>query len=324
MKTSLAGVLALLLLIANPAPSQAIEGGTDATGNAYVVPIYNEDYGSSCSGALIASKVIVTAAHCVMDKNGSLAKKVWVGSPGDSMDSAATRQNPVEKIELSPTYSSSLNGNTVDNDIAFLIPKDSFFQKSYVELASSAENATLRSSQVPLRLFGYGYTDNSTISRTKFPYAISGSYSTMVSSRYPNSGFAKSTVGRVCTGDSGGPVFHVTASRTVLVGVISSLVPDINCAKKESDGSYLAMFTEISRFANLAFAASSYAASSTQTTVKSEYAEYEETISGLNSAIYESQNEYTDELNKNTKLKACLVVAKKIIKTKKGKLPKDC
>lgn len=325
MKTKVAGVLVIVLLFASSTPTQAIEGGTDATADNYVIPIYNEDLGSTCSGALIASKVVVTVAHCVMDKNGLLAKKVWVGSPGDSMDSALTKQNLVENTELSPTYSAGVNGKTSDNDLAFLIPQIAIYQKKYVHLASIVENESLKQSGVPLQVFGYGDSDNLINSNgSKFPNTFRGNYTTTINVRYPNSGFVKSTVGRICKGDSGGPVFYVSVTRTVLVGVISSGTLDVNCAKKESDGSYFAMFTEISKYANLAFDASSYAASSTQATVNAEYASDEAEIAELKALILELETQ-NEALNlASSKLVNCLNSAKKIIKTKKGKLAKGC
>jgi secreted trypsin-like serine protease len=317
MKTKAIGVLALILLFSSLTPAQAIEGGSDATADNYVIAIYNEDLGSTCSGALIAPKVIVTVAHCVVDKNGLPSKKVWVGSPGDSKDSALSRQNIVESIALSPDYSGGANGNVTDNDIAFVIPQNEFYQKNVVRLASSVENASLKASQVPLRVYGYGKTDNTVDKDDKFPKSFTGNYTTSISSRYPNSGYVKSTVGRACKGDSGGPVFYITASRTVLMGVASGVSLDVNCAKKESDGSYQTMFTEISKYANLAFEASAYAANSTRSNVAAENAEYQATIVELKTLGEELNNE-------NSRLISCLTSAKKIIKTKKGKLAKGC
>jgi hypothetical protein len=101
------------------------------------------------------------------------------------------------------------------------------------------------------------------------------------------------------------------------MGVASGVSLDVNCAKKESDGSYQTMFTEISKYANLAFEASAYAANSTKSNVAAEYAEYQATIAELKTLEEELNNE-------NSRLISCLTSAKKIIKTKKGKLAKGC
>jgi secreted trypsin-like serine protease len=324
MKIKVAGVLVLVLLFATSTPTQAIEGGTDATADSYVVPVYNEDSVSTCSGALIASKVIVTAAHCITDKNGLPAKNIWVGPPGDNIETALLKQNRIEKIELSPSYSAASNGKVADDDLAFLIPENEIRQKNFVYLASKVENESLKQSGVPLRVFGYGETDNLVSKDTKFPNTFMGNYTTTVNALYPNSGFLKSTAGRTCKGDSGGPVFYVSVSRTVLVGIVSGSIRDVNCAKKESDGSYVTMFTEISKYANLAFAASSYAAISTQATVNAEYASDEAEIAELKALILELETQ-NEALNiASSKLVNCLNSAKKIIKTKKGKLAKGC
>jgi len=109
-----------------------------------------------------------------------------------------------------------------------------------------------------------------------------------------------------------------------LIGVVSGGTTDVNCTKKEVDGSSTTMFTEISKYANLAFDASAYAASSTQASVNAEYASDEAKIAELKALILELETQ-NEALNlAGNKLVNCLTSAKKIIKTKKGKLAKGC
>ena len=323
MKTKIEGVLVLILLFASFAPVQAVEGGSDATGDPYVIPIYNEDADRTCSGALIASKVIVTAAHCVTNKNGLLSKKIWVGTPGGNGDTVTKKKNMIQDVEWSPTYSERTDGIASDDDIAFLIPQYEIYQKNYVHLASASENASFKQSGVPLRVFGYGATDNSLNNGFQNPNSYMGNYTTL-ETIIPNTAILRSSLGRSCKGDSGGPVFHVSVSRTVLVGVTTGAYFDNNCAKKESDGTYLTFFTEVSKYANLAFEASLSAAISTQATVNAKYASDEAEIAELKALILELETQ-SEALNlASSKLVNCLNSAKKIIKTKKGKLAKGC
>jgi hypothetical protein len=46
----------------------AIEGGTDDTTDTHVVVLYNQTINEDCTGTLIASNLVLTAAHCVADK----------------------------------------------------------------------------------------------------------------------------------------------------------------------------------------------------------------------------------------------------------------
>lgn len=325
MKTKVSGFLVLVLLLSNSPTVQAVEGGEDATGNRFAVAVYNEDSKSGCSGVPILPNIVATVAHCVFGNDGRVAKNIWVGDPGENADSAYSNKNRVASVSVTDDYSvGSATGNVADNDLAFLILDSQLTGVQKINLASVAEVEKLKAKSAPLRIIGYGRTSQVDNSGNKLPNLFQGSYSQVLNSNYPNSAFMKSTKGRVCKGDSGSPVLSITASSVTLVGVVTGGALDGNCAKIQADGSYLTLFTEISNYANLAFSASAISWEKISAYSNSEMTKAKERISGLDAAIYESQNEYTDELNKNTKLKACLVAAKKIIKTKKGKLPKGC
>jgi secreted trypsin-like serine protease len=84
-KLSLFVTLMFFWVLAEPAHS--IYGGVESNAAHNVVTIIKElsngnRYGG-CSGALLSSQVVVTAAHCVTDnETGLVAKNIWVSPPG--------------------------------------------------------------------------------------------------------------------------------------------------------------------------------------------------------------------------------------------------
>ena len=82
MKIKLIAIGASAIIAIGFFPAQAVEGGVDATGSQFVVPILIQKSPTTtgaCSGALIAPYIVVTAGHCVLDSSGLLTTKVYVG-----------------------------------------------------------------------------------------------------------------------------------------------------------------------------------------------------------------------------------------------------
>ena len=325
MKKLIVIALITIFFISGSPSVQAVEDGEDATGNRFAVAIYNEDLKSGCSGVPILPNIVATVAHCVFGSDGRIAKNIWIGDPGQSAETAYTKRNKVSSVSVTDDYSAgSTSGNVADNDLAFLILETQLTGVQKINLASVAEVEKLKARSAPLRIIGYGRTSQAENSGFKLPNFFQGAYSQVINSNYPNSAFMKSIKGRTCKGDSGSPVLHITASSVTLVGVVTGGALDGNCAKLQSDGSYMTLFTEISNYANLAFGASAVSWEKSTAYSNAEMDKAKAKIAELDTTIYESQNENVDLTNKNTKLNACLIAAKKIIKTKKGKLPKGC
>lgn len=325
MKKLLVTILSTILFISASPSVQAVEDGEDATGNRFAVAIYNEDSKSGCSGVPILPNIVATVAHCVFGNDGRVAKNIWISDPGENAETAYSKRNKVSSVSVTDDYSvGSANGNVADNDLAFLILESQLIGVQKINLASVAEVERLKNRSAPLRIIGYGRTSQAENSGFKFPNVFQGSYSQVRNPNYPNSAYMKSSKGRTCKGDSGSPVLYITASSVTLVGVVSGGALDGNCAKLQSDGSYMTLFTEISNYANLAFGASAISWEKSTAYSNAEMDKAKSKLAELDTAINESQNENVVLTNKNTKLNACLIAAKKIIKIKKGKLPKGC
>ena len=273
-------VLVLLSTILLPiAPVFAIYNGTDAAGTPNVVTVIKEYSDgkryASCSGALVAPRVVVTAAHCVTeDETGLLAKNVWVAPAGatwkivtvdgksgrileNANDAAENRaiyeQYKAASIKVTSTYYS--NSDIVeDNDVAFIVLDKALPLTSNIAIASDEETESFITNKSVARIYGYGLTvfDGDMALKPKTATMNFDFKSTTVK----NSVFLKSASSGACPGDSGGPVIVSTPTKLYLVGVItggtfSKVGPECN---QKISGNYYTLVTLITKYANLAFA----------------------------------------------------------------------
>jgi secreted trypsin-like serine protease len=232
--------------------ASAIQGGEAALGNEYVVPVNVETsstmYGS-CTGAVITSRVVATAGHCVLDKSGLISKKILVGEPG-SLNKPTTDWITVAKVLVDDTYKgNSSNGMLGVSDIAFLVLETPLETAPKVDFASDAVFTTLKSSSSKLRIIGYGYVSDSG-TRTDEPRYLDTSFTNLATAD-PNTTLISSSTGSACAGDSGAPALSITPTKVTLVGIVIGGSLATNCAKREPDGRYLAFITNLSRFSNL-------------------------------------------------------------------------
>ena len=242
---------ALLLLFSSFEPNaDAIENGTNAAGSAYVVPIksqYSATNMNMCSGVLISSSIVATAGHCVLDSDGLMTNKVYVGDPGSDVDSI-TLADIVSSVQITSGFKNG-SGNTVGvDDIVFLVLGKSKAFNSLVRLASEAEVQSLKSKGSTLKLYGYGAINNSGES-AKYPNSTDGTFSTLAYTGQPDSAFVKPISQNICKGDSGGPVLSISATEILVVGIITGGDLRSSCAASQ------ASFTLVSRYTNLAFSA---------------------------------------------------------------------
>lgn len=249
MKKSLASLITLLIFAASSPTAIAIENGKDASGSGYVVPIktqYSSTTMTQCSGVLVAASIVATAGHCVLNADGLMTNKVYVGDPGSALDSISNA-DIVSSVQITPSFKNGV-GNTVGvDDIVFLVLGKPKTFNSLVRLASEAEVQSLRSKSSPLKLFGYGAI-NDAGDTPKYPFSTEGSFSSTPVASQPDSAVVKPISNPICKGDSGGPVLSISATEILVVGVITGGDLRKNC------GSTYAIFTLVSRYTNLAFA----------------------------------------------------------------------
>lgn len=295
MKRIISLLFVSVLTISISVPAQAVENGVDAAGSQFVVPIKTEispGLAISCSGALISPFIVVTAGHCVLDPNGLVSSKVYVGQAGSSLQSVTTGDS-IDSIKITSTFQGGANKTVGDDDLAFITLKKPQSLPIPVQLASESEVLAIKNAGGQLKVIGYGkYGDNSEELVTS-PKSFTGSYS-KENSAFSNSAFLESTIANSCSGDSGAPILSVTATQVTLIGILTGSTRSKNCSKLQN-GKYYTLFTLVGRYANLAFSSASY----TINTINDQYNKVLENSEQTKSQLTKSNStlsNLTDEL----------------------------
>jgi len=336
MKRLLVALLALVFLIGGISPLQAVENGDDATGNAFVVPISTDEGDGKyigCTGTLIAPSIVVTAGHCVLDANGLLTKNVYVGLAG-SARSSISLSDKISAVQITSTFQNTAGGKVQDDDLAFLTLGKSQTLRIPIILASEKQIIEFKSKAISLKSIGYGNYSNSGAEVITNPKSFDGTYSS-INSTYTNSAYMASTIGRSCTGDSGGPILSITATQVTLVGILTGTQrgDSDKCGQKQSDGMYYTLFTVVGRYANLAFSAATDVMNSQEQTLSTQLSQIANKDSQVNqyALLRDSLKEQlaATQISLDTasgdleKIQAQLDSANLVIETLKKKLPQS-
>lgn len=238
----------VLLLFSSSSDVEAIENGKTALGAPVVAISFGSSSQAHCSGALIDSRIVITANHCFptagSDVNYLVKNKLTVWRPGVVLNPQNRDVANVVKVvakseewkigECEKGYCDDLN------DLMFLIIDQSFPVPSNLILASKDDIARFRSSQVTAITYGYGrnrFTSDPLIT----PRKMEGRFEMPNLGGYGELAFNLEIFGNqnVCSGDSGGPSYVIENDSLYYVGPTSgSRRPSCIEVSEKSSGFY--------------------------------------------------------------------------------------
>lgn len=194
------------------AATRPIVDGTPDTGDPAVVAIGARRVGcderlvARCSGALVAPRLVLTAAHCVLDPRLSSTLEVLFGSAVDAPDARARR---VVHVAVHPEYRE--DGDAADL-AALILDQDA--PVAPMALDSRGIDGALAGAAV--RVVGFGQARS-----TDLVTGVKRTGTATVTAVDDTSFRIESGPAMTCHGDSGGPVLAERAGAEEIIGVTS-------------------------------------------------------------------------------------------------------
>jgi secreted trypsin-like serine protease len=209
-------------LVGDPADGsndENIIGGVTDNGDPSVVLLFahqpGQSVGSVCTGSVISSTAVLTAAHCVDPR------VVGSGNVFEVFTGTVAGQTPplaVASTAFDPAF--DVNNVTAGHDIGI------------VKLAAPTALKPLPFNRGPLgagpvRLVGYGLNTHVDIAGIPNGVGTKRTVTTTIASSTPTLVTIGSAGATTCHGDSGGPAFQVINGQEVIIGT-TSFGPDLS------------------------------------------------------------------------------------------------
>jgi MYXO-CTERM domain-containing protein len=196
------------------AATQAITGGSIDTADPAIVLLYAEDGAAAfiCTAAVVAPKVLLTAAHCVSSTLHSAATKYYAFY-GDDLNAAKPGDlHPIAEVHAHPDW--DVNNLVAGHDVGVAILKDAV---TMAPLPLRRTALTVSELGKSLRLVGYGATDGTTQAGT----GVKRQTQTGLDDFDDFTLTYNDTSHLTCNGDSGGPALLARNGVEELVGLTS-------------------------------------------------------------------------------------------------------
>jgi secreted trypsin-like serine protease len=233
MKIRRTKILGTLLLISSSIflsipESSAVLGGKDATGNPIVVGILPNERASQaqCSGALVAPRIVFTAAHCLFADPA----RYWVSQPGVTLADQSSPRIQVERFLIPSDFSSS--SFPYQNDFGIIILKSGFDGYKNIEYASIEDIRKWAESKEPVTHIGYGCTALVDKPPCGLTSQTPNQFDTTLETDVPRQFFSIkpgtfsmtriSVEKTICGGDSGSPLLKFQNGSWIYIGAQSS------------------------------------------------------------------------------------------------------
>jgi V8-like Glu-specific endopeptidase len=194
----------------------AVENGSDADGNPVVVQIQLtfSNYSTTCSGALMAPRIVVTADHCIKlvgeSNKSNLIQSAKVAPAGARRDGQGINYVKVTDFIFTPREGK--------NGAAFLVLESDLTFKLPVRIASATDIDNLQANKTPIKFIGYGTSDKNEVVYKNLPQIAYGElFKDLENQRVHFRSYPATS----CQGDSGGPIYQQLDNELLLIGVIN-------------------------------------------------------------------------------------------------------
>jgi hypothetical protein len=187
---------------------------------------YLEIFDGSCTAAVLAPTILVTAAHCVAESDdlpAASASNITVYAPGVNVSTSEPAPVAVTKIIYdAKRYAQKKKGW----DVAFLILSGPIGDTPITRLATTEESAAITANKASMKFVGYGQKSPAGTPGANTPASVPdlSTAQTYLWSYVRGPGAIDVAINGIsgpCYGDSGGPWLYQLESELLLVGVES-------------------------------------------------------------------------------------------------------